>query len=82
MTKIILAATTAIVLTTASAAFAGEDPASKIGDRYPWLEPIAQADVLDAFAKSSVRSQRRNAHAVTPFTTAEKALFDRAVGHY
>jgi hypothetical protein len=41
LNKILIALTAAAVLGSASAAFAYEDPENRIGDRYPFLEQIA-----------------------------------------
>ncbi len=83
MNKIMMALSTALILGTASAAFAAQDAENRIGDRYPGLESTVQTDALRAFAQAPGVSQRRNApHAVTPFTFTEKAWFGRAVGPY
>ena len=42
--KTMITLTAAIVLGSASAAFAYESPENKIGDRYPFLEHVYQAN--------------------------------------
>ena len=46
LNKSIIVLTAAVILGSASAAFAYEDPENRIGDRYPFLEPTVAVNVL------------------------------------
>jgi hypothetical protein len=75
--KTMIGMTAAVILSSASAAFAYEDPENKIGDRYPFLEqrytPVASATLRS----SNLRGSRASNFAQYVYEAPENKISDR-----
>ena len=75
LTKTKIALSAFLVVGLASAALASEDPAGKIGDRYPLLEQaVQQQPAAAAFAYAAA------GHSTKLYTAEEQSLFSRTKG--
>lgn len=78
MLKVIPASITAVMIVgTASAAFAYQDPASRLGDRYPFLEPGYWAMAAERFAVSAAVARRGHSTGQSTYRDPASKLADR-----
>ena len=77
LNKTMIAITAGVILSSASAAFAYEDPENKIGDRYPFLEQRYTPVAATALRSTNLRVNQISNLAQYAYEAPENRIGDR-----
>ncbi len=77
LNKTMIGITAAVILSSASAAFAYEDPENKIGDRYPFLEQRYTPVAATALRSTNLRVSRASNLGQYAYEAPEDKISDR-----
>jgi hypothetical protein len=77
LNKTMIAITAGVILSSASAAFAYEDPENKIGDRYPFLEQRYTPVAASTIRSSNLRVSQSSGYVQYAYEAPENRIGDR-----